>query len=67
MYDPVVNWASVCILLVVAKIHGLSSKSIDFILAFLQADFEVPVFMEFPIGFDAPDTQNWKHYKVSMA
>jgi hypothetical protein len=35
---PVANWASVCILLVVAKIHGLSSKSIDFVLAFPQAD-----------------------------
>jgi hypothetical protein len=27
----------------VAKIHGLSSKSIDFILAFPQADLEIPV------------------------
>jgi hypothetical protein len=36
-YAPVFNWASVCILLAVAKIHGLSSKSIDFVLAFPQA------------------------------
>ena len=49
-YAPVVNWASVCILLAVAKIHGLSSKSIDFVLAFPQADLEVPVFMELPLG-----------------
>jgi len=58
MYAPVVNWASVCILLAVAKIHGLSSKSMDFVLAFPQADLEVPVFMELPLGFDAPDSQN---------
>jgi hypothetical protein len=31
-YAPVINWASVCILLAVAKIHGLSSKSIDLFL-----------------------------------
>jgi len=57
-YAPVVNWASVSILLADAKIHGLSSKSIDFVLAFPQADLEVPVFMELPLGFDAPDSQN---------
>ena len=37
-YAPVVNWASVRFLLAVAKIHGLPSKSIDFVLAFPQAD-----------------------------
>jgi hypothetical protein len=57
-YAPVVNWASVRILLAVAKIHGLSSKSIDFVLAFPQADLEVPVYMELPMGFDAPDNES---------
>jgi hypothetical protein len=46
----------------VAKIHGLSLKSIDFVLAFPQADLEVPVFMDLPLGFDASDSQNRKHY-----
>jgi hypothetical protein len=41
-----------------AKIHGLPSKSIDFVLAFAHADLEVPVYMEPPLGFDAP--QKWK-------
>ncbi len=31
-YAPVVTWASVCLLLIVAKIHGF--ESIDFVLAF---------------------------------
>jgi hypothetical protein len=65
-YAPVVNWASVCILLAVAKIHSLSSNSIDFVLAFPQADLEVPVFMELPLGFDAPDSQNRKHYVLQL-
>jgi hypothetical protein len=34
----------------VAKIHGLKSKSIDFVLAFPQADLDVPVNMELPAG-----------------
>ncbi len=57
-YAPIVNWASVRILLAVAKIHGLSSKSIDFVLAFPQADLEVPVYMELPLGFDASDNES---------
>ena len=33
-YAPVVTWGSVRLLLVVAKIHNLDSKSINFVLAF---------------------------------
>jgi hypothetical protein len=66
MYDPVVNWASICILLAVAKIHGLSSKSINFVPVFPQVDLEIPVLMEFPLGFDAPDNQSQKHYVLQL-
>jgi hypothetical protein len=59
-HAPVVNRASVRILLAVAKIHGLSSQSNDFVLAFPQADLEVPVYIELPLGFDAPDNESQK-------
>ncbi len=49
-YAPVMNWASIRILLAIAKIHGLSSRSIDFVLVFPQADLKIPVYMELPIG-----------------
>jgi hypothetical protein len=65
-YAPVVNWASVRILLAVAKIHGLPSKSIDFVLAFPQADLEVPVYMELPLGFDAPHNESRKLYVLRL-
>jgi hypothetical protein len=51
-YAPVVTWASIQLLLIIAKIHGLKSKSIDFVLAFPQADLEVPVYMELPAGIN---------------
>jgi hypothetical protein len=44
-YAPLVNWASEQIILAIAKIHGLLSKSIDVVLAFPQADLEIPVYM----------------------
>ena len=50
---PVVNWISVRTLLAVAKIYGLSSQSIYFVLAFPQAHLNrVNVFMQLPIGME---------------
>ncbi len=49
-----------------AKIHSLSSKTIDFVLAFPQADLEIKVFMELPLGFDAPNSQSQKHYVLQL-
>ncbi len=49
-----------------AKIHGLPSRSIDFVLAFPQADLEVPVYMELPLGFDAPDNESRKLYVLRL-
>jgi hypothetical protein len=65
-YAPVVNWASVQLILAIAKIHGLLSKSIDFVLAFPQADLEIPVYMELPIGFDAPEGENCTSYVLKL-
>jgi hypothetical protein len=61
-----VNWASVCLILAIAQIHGLSSKIIEFVLAFPQADLEVPVCMGLPIGFDAPNGENCKFYVLRL-
>jgi hypothetical protein len=51
-FAPVVTWASIRMLLIIAKIHGFKSKSIDFVLAFPQANLDVPVYMELPAGID---------------
>jgi hypothetical protein len=67
-YAPVVTWASVRLLLIVAKIHGLQSKSIDFILAFPQADLDVPVYMELPTGVNPVDVtdENRRRYVLKL-
>jgi hypothetical protein len=67
-YAPVVTWASVCLLLIVAKIHGLESKSIDFVLAFPQADLDVPVYMEVPAGGNLLDIldENRRRYVLKL-
>jgi len=67
-YAPVVTWASVRLLLIVAKIHGLESKSIDFVLAFPQADLDVPVYMELPAGINPVDVsdENRRRYVLNL-
>ncbi len=65
-YAPVVNWACVRLILAIAKIHGLLSKSINCVVAFPQADLEIPVYMELPISFEAPDKENYKTYVLKL-
>ena len=50
-YAPVVNWISVRLMLALSIVHGLHTKSIDFVQAFPQAELERDVFMEMPYGF----------------
>ena len=45
---PVMNWLSVCLLMTVARMHGLSLKSMDFVLAFPQAELGIDIYMEIP-------------------
>ncbi len=45
---------------------ALSSKSFDFVLAFPQADLNIPVYMELPIDFDASDGESCKFYVLRL-
>ena len=44
-YSPVVNWISVRLLLTICHLHKLESESIDFVLAFPQADLDVDIYI----------------------
>ena len=50
-YIPVVNMLTVRLLMDLCNIHTLESKSVDFVLAFPQADLDVDICMELSIGF----------------
>ena len=55
------------LLLVIAKIHGHKSKSINFVLALPQADLNVDVWMELPIGFQPiKDPSSPQHYILKL-
>ncbi len=54
-YSTIVSMISVKLFLVIAKIHGLESKLIDFVLAFPQADLDEDIWMNLLIGFEPID------------
>ena len=58
-YAPVVNWLSVRTLMAISIIHDLETRSIDFVLAFPQADLDVDIYMELPYGFDLEGRRNF--------
>ncbi len=54
-YAPVVNWVSIRMMLTLSVIHNLYTTSIDFTLAFLQAEVETTIYMEVPLGCEVPE------------
>ena len=51
-YAPVVQWMNVRIMLTLAAMENLYTKSIDFVLAYPQANIDVDIYMELPQGFN---------------
>ena len=64
-YAPVVNQTSVRVILILSKIHALESKSIDFTLAYSQADAKIPIFLYPPQGIDLKGRNHNKVLKLN--
>ena len=59
-YALVVQWMSVRIMLTLAAIENLHTKSIDFVLAYPQANLNVDIYMELPQGFNVgPESERY--------
>jgi hypothetical protein len=65
-YAPVVNWISVRFLLIISQLAGLETQALDFVLAFPQADLDVPVFMKLPPGIDVGKDAQKDAYVISL-
>ena len=53
-YAPVVKWLSVRIMLTLTIIHNLHSRSLDFVLAYPQAEVDVDMYMDLPPCVSVP-------------
>jgi len=47
-YSPVVSWSTVRLVLILALIHGWAMRSVDFVLAFPQADVKTDIYLKLP-------------------
>ncbi len=54
-YTPVVNLIRICMMLRLSIIHNLYMTSINFTLAFPQADVETTIYMEVPLGCEVTE------------
>ena len=57
-YSPVVSWSTVCLILVLALINNWTMRSINFVMAFHQADTKTDIYMKpptVPSDFVIPD------------
>jgi hypothetical protein len=50
--SPVVNWATIRMMLTVSVKYGLQATQVDFNNAFVQAPLKEPMYMSLPPGFD---------------
>ena len=50
--------------MILSELAGLESRTIDFVLAFPQADLDVTVYMELPIGMEVPGSEGYKKLYV---
>jgi len=50
-YAPVVDWSTLCLMLILSTILDLSSHQVDYIQAFVQASLNDPVYMQIPQGW----------------
>jgi hypothetical protein len=51
IYAPVVKWNSLRLILTLSALYGWHTKQLDYVLAFLQAPVDKPLYMKIPKGF----------------
>ena len=60
-YSPVVSWSTVRLVLILALVLGWHTRSLDFVLAYPQADVKTDIFMRPPQGCDFPGFDTNRH------
>ena len=58
-FSPVVQWTTLRTILTLSIVKGWKARSIDFVLAYPQADIKSNLFMRIPFGFHVDTPGNW--------
>ena len=65
-YSPVVSWSSVRLMLILALILGWEMRSINFIMAFPQADVKTDIYMKIPHGTKLPNNKDTRRHLLKL-
>jgi len=57
-YAPVINWSTIRLFLILSIMYGWYTRQLDFVLAYPQAEIEVPLYMEVPPGIKTDVNRN---------
>ena len=60
-FAPVVSWTTVRCIFIVALLMGWHMRSIDFVMAYNQANVKTDVFMQLPVGTTIKGMDSSKH------
>ena len=58
-FSPVVQWTTLRTILTLSIVKGWKARSIDFVLAYPQADLKANIFMRIPYGFTVDKPGKW--------
>lgn len=54
------------LVLIISILHDLPVQSVDFVLAFPQADLDTPVYMELPAGLEIDGANHSGEYIIEL-
>ena len=68
-YAPVVTWFAIRLLIIIAILFKWAFKQVDFFMADTQAQIEIDMYMELPVGIEAKHGNNKWHVlrRICMA
>jgi len=65
-YAPVIPWSTVCLVLLLSVLLNLYCHQVNFTQAFLQANIDVPVFLQLPVGWQYTDKDDNTDYCLEL-
>jgi hypothetical protein len=54
-YAPVVNWSTVCLVMILSLLNSFHTRQVDFIQAYMQAPLDCPIYIEIPAGYEVKE------------
>ena len=65
-FEPIVNWYTVRLIIIMAEMSGWESRYIDYVIAFSQAPIDSDVYLHLPSGFHVDGEGKNETYSIKL-